>query len=128
MSDDEELVVLIILGLFGFFLCMVLSGISIAVENAVKKKRRAVNENRRKREYYVRLCQFSQTSFEEQQLQRQLRLFQSLGVSELAVERPSLSADTRDQPPSYKEAEEMEERRKADFEMLPNYEEALGLA
>ena len=114
MPESKEFLALILFGLLGLFLCMGLLGLSVGVENANTARKREMIKNRKRMEYFVRICLFSETSYREQRRERQEELIESLGLSVFDAEEQS-------KLPSYEEATE------SCFEKLPSYKEALVL-
>ena len=116
MSESEEFLALILFGLLGLFVCMALLGLSVGVEKSIKMRRADMRKNRKRIEYYVRLCTFSEPTYREQGRDRQLEPIESLRLSVFDVEG-------QNDLPSYEEATEL-----SFFENLPDYKEALDIS
>ena len=111
MPGSEEFLALILFGLLGLFVCMALVGLSVGLEKAIKTRRWDMKKNWKQREYYVRLCTFSEIAYREQRRNRQLQLIESWGLWVF---------DAVDDLPSYEEATEV-----GITEDLPDYQQAL---
>ena len=72
MRESEEFLALIVFGLLGLFLCMILVGLSVGLEKAIKTRRWDLKKNWKQRDYFVRLATFSEIKYREQRRNRQL--------------------------------------------------------
>ena len=114
MSESGEFLAVVLFGLLGLFLCMILVGLSVGLEKAIKTRRWDMKKNWKEREYRIRLCTFSEIAYREQRRNRQLQLIESWGLWVF---------DVGDDLPSYEEATEP-----SIFEDLPDYKQALCIS
>ena len=114
MPESEEFLALIVFGLLGLFVCMILVGLSVGLEKAIKTRRWDMKKNWKQRDYFVRLATFSEIKYREQRRNRQLELIESWGLWVF---------DAEDDLPSYEEATELN-----NLEDLPDYEQALCIS
>jgi hypothetical protein len=130
MDESEEFVWLVLFGLLGLLCCFVLIGLIFKIENAIKRRMKAMIENRKRRYCYLNSCRARQRlrtrgieecyfppSLENSERQRPPRVTRSLPPTR------RLPPTTKRDLPSYEEAVKLGEEKDVN---LPSYKEALA--